>query len=1061
MSKKLTKYLALFMSVSIVVANVLLIPTAEAEDGVVQIDYAETETVMELQEEEMELGVVLKGSVSDTISYELKNSVLTISGNGEMPQYNDPNSVKWSVYASSIAEIIIEEGITSIGKNTFSNISGASVSIPFSMSRIDYKAFNSCSQLTVDVPNSSTKIETDAFYNCVDINLIQPTPEPTEIPVPDVLNFTNLSSSSSAHSAVVFGSCELIYGNSPAKEEYKIYCEYWSQKNPDQKLRTNGKLISEGSMEYSETLSALEPNTTYYYRFGDGINNWADPVLTFKTGIPSSDNTNGIVWVMDTANNTLHIDAIYSTYQYDSAESNPWHDFGYAGVIKKIVFSDEIIGDYTLGAYLFSDLENLEEVQFAGNLIGIGNHTFDGCTKLNNIVFPDSLRSIGNGAFNGCASLDKIEIPEKAEMITNAFSNCDALSEIRIPSLKGNVLTEYFANSSNIKKVEIFGDKEENLADAVFANAVNLEEVSVSNLKSIGESAFYGCSRLISFKISDGVTEIKARTFKGCSSLTSMSLPSSVTDIGESAFEDCINLETINIPNGIKYINNYTFRNCSKLSALVIPITVEEIGVEVLKGCNNLYSLRIPFIGKSHEALDTWAADNVFGYLFGYTTTPETGLTYQFRDENNVRYYYYIPDSLKTVEVDNKRLDTDNSLSDTTTVVPKYAFVNCASLKHITIDGGITVYEGAFKNCVSLKSLFLPTSVSRIEKDILYNCQNIESINVPFIGSSRNDNNQYTSTLGYFWGVADESKGLDTEQYYAQGQSKFYHIPTTLRDVIISNETDLPFGSFMNCLNLRTVVLGRTGMIDKYAFYNCQSLKDVTLSADLEEIGYESFANCKKLETINVPKSCTKLGSRVFYGDDALKRVYIPNTTKDFDNDVNGTKGGQDDEFKNNNSTNLSLELAAANNIMWYVVEGSEAEQAAKDNNIPYTYVDDAQFEVKFTTTTHLGDGVFSIVDNTMIGSNRNIGKIYVAVYDSLNRCLAAAITDADGTGTYSATITNKNAIDKMHHAYVYFWDDKMCPVLSVEYLDNVKLKKEDTEPAINNVDTNVIDEND
>ena len=73
--------------------------------------------------------------------------------------------------------------------------------------------------------------------------------------------------------------------------------------------------------------------------------------------------------------------------------------------------------------------------------------------------------------------------------------------------------------------------------------------------------------------------------FWGCSSLTSVNIPSSVTTIGGAAFEGCRSLTSVNIPSGVTEIGVYTFSGCRSLTSVNIPSSVTTIGGAAFEGC--------------------------------------------------------------------------------------------------------------------------------------------------------------------------------------------------------------------------------------------------------------------------------------------------------------------------------------------------------------------------------------------------------------------------------------------------------------------------------------------
>ena len=141
------------------------------------------------------------------------------------------------------------------------------------------------------------------------------------------------------------------------------------------------------------------------------------------------------------------------------------------------------------------------------------------------------------------------------------------------------------------------------LGDYAFYGCSVLTSLTIpSSVTSIGYRAFYGCSGLTSLTISSGVTAIGKEAFYGCSGLTSLTIPSSVTSIGYGAFSGCSGLTSLTIPSGVTSIGDCAFLSCSGLTSLTIPSSVTSIGSDAFLGCSGLtsiyvYTKKLPKLG--------------------------------------------------------------------------------------------------------------------------------------------------------------------------------------------------------------------------------------------------------------------------------------------------------------------------------------------------------------------------------------------------------------------------------------------------------------------------------
>ena len=212
----------------------------------------------------------------------------------------------------------------------------------------------------------------------------------------------------------------------------------------------------------------------------------------------------------------------------------------------------------------------------------IGRSAFKNCKYITSITIPNSVTSIEYYAFKGCSGLSSIDIPESVTSLGGVvFSDCTGLTSLTIPKSVTSIGEGIIEGCKNITSVSVEQGNtvydSRNNCDAIIETFSNKLIAGCQNtiipptVTCIGEKAFYGCSALSSINIPNSVTTIDHFAFT-CTGLYSITFPNNLKSIGIGAFDGCTGLTSLTFPNSLESIGTHAFYECNRISTLVSQI---------------------------------------------------------------------------------------------------------------------------------------------------------------------------------------------------------------------------------------------------------------------------------------------------------------------------------------------------------------------------------------------------------------------------------------------------------------------------------------------------------
>ena len=773
------------------------------------------------------------------------------------------NEIASGVFQNSkVRNIVLNEGLVSIGERAFAYSSLESVAFPSTLKNVGAYAFTNCQNLSkVTMNDELIRIRQSTFSDCYNLR---------EVTLPSRLKYIeNSAFYNNCISNLVLPSTLQSIGESA----------FWS-------WNTMTVFVPSSVKTMTRAFNSDNYNCTLYTSLSRKPNGWR------------------FTWNDNDDNARLNV-------FYNIAEVKENQDFRY------LVTND---GDIIVSKYI-GNADHVDVAFEEGNVVQIGKGAFTSTKQtLKYVVLPATVRNLPADAISDMTKVYSRANNKGSEWDDNIASRTTfgikdiVTGDDFIYLVDGNGLAsiiglshDYVASTVNFDLGE--GIKVVALEDSLFyGNRYITSVILPDTLQRIGKNAFRECYSLTNIKLPDSLEEIGAYAFAN-TRISEITVPGKVKVISERAFNDNSYLTKVVISEGVEKIENLAFGWATGLRSLSLPSTLQSIGSGAFQENNSLRRVEIP---ESVTSVGEYAFNIAWDGLIihhGNALTPE-GWNSNYFDGNRRIKVIYENDTPYTF------LDIDANFDSS---------VQTLYEGEITSAPAISLYDGAYIEGWYLdpnftqEATFPYTGEAHINR--LY-AKVRKTLYAYYYVAEQGYNSQFASGYGPLT-VSEPGytkNGYIAEWYLDAAFTKPVSFPLVImenttfypkfvpidyieeddftyyidrdggkvltgysggNEVVdlssVSGLTTISANAFKGNRYIKKVIIPEGVMtISANAFQNCSNLVEVDLPSTLYMIGSQAFYNCASLANIELPEGLAYLGNGAFQYCYGLREITIP-----------------------------------------------------------------------------------------------------------------------------------------------------------------------------------------